>query len=103
MKKALIAFLVMAVVGIGAVFIFAQKGRGEKFGGGFGFGGRGFERAAEKLKLTDEQKTQVKTILEDSKTRLKPLMDSLRESRKQAETLGTNGIFDEEQVNRIAN
>ena len=102
MKKGLIAFLVMAIVGAGAVFIFAQKGKRENFGGR-GFGGRGFERIAEKLNLSDEQKAQVKTILEDSKTRVKPLMESMRESHKQAENLGTDGTFNEEQVNQIAN
>lgn len=102
MKKGLIAFLVMAVVGAGAVFIFAQKGKRDGFGGK-GFGGRGFARLAEKLNLSDEQKTQVKTILEDSKTRVKPLIESMRETRRQAENLGTDGTFDEEQVNRIAN
>ena len=103
MKKALIVFLVMAVVGVGAVFIFAQKGgRGGGFGGRMGFGGRGFERLAEKLNLTDEQKTQVKTILEESKTRVKPLREGLRENRQQAETLGNDGTFNEEQVNQLA-
>src|SRR5215204_5809706 len=102
MKKSIIAILTIVVLGLGAVFIFAQKGKMNR--GGFGgFGGRGFERIAEKLNLSDEQRTQVKTILEDSKTRVKPLMDSLRESRKQAETLGTDGTFNEEQVNQIAN
>ena len=102
MKKGLIIFLVMAVLGLGAVFIFAQKGSRENFGGGRGFGGRGFDRIAEKLKLSDEQKTQVKTIMEDSKTRIKPLTESLRESRKQAENLGLDGTFNEEQVNQLA-
>jgi protein CpxP len=102
MKKGLIAFLVMAVVGAGAVFIFAQKGSREGFGRRGGFGGRGFARIAEKLNLTDEQKTQVKTILEDSKTRVKPLLETMRESRRQAENLGTDGTFNEEQVNQIA-
>jgi periplasmic protein CpxP/Spy len=102
MKKALIVFLVMAVVGLGAVFIFAQKGRRDGFGK-MGFGGRGFERIAQKLNLTDEQKTQVKAILEDSKTRIKPLMEGLKENRKQAENLGFDGSFNEEQVTQIAN
>jgi len=102
MKKALIAILVTAVLGIGAVFIFAQKGKMNR--GGFGeFGGRGFERIAQKLNLTDEQKAQVKTITEDSKTRIKPLMETLRENHKQAENLGVDGTFNEEQVNQIAN
>jgi periplasmic protein CpxP/Spy len=102
MKKGLIVFLVMAVLGLGAVFIFAQKGSRENFGGGRGFGGRGFDRLAEKLNLSDEQKTQVRTIMEDSKTRIKPLMESMRESHKQAENLGLDGTFNEEQVNQIA-
>ena len=101
MKKALTAFIVMAVLGIGAAFIFAQKGGRERFGA-MGFGGRGFDRIAKKLNLTDEQKTQVKTILEDSKTRVKPLMESLRENHKKAETLGNDGVFNEELVNQIA-
>ncbi|HEY0459404.1 MAG TPA: Spy/CpxP family protein refolding chaperone [Pyrinomonadaceae bacterium] len=102
MKKSIIAILTIVVLGLGAVFIFAQKGKMNR-GGFAGFGGRGFERIAEKLNLSDEQQTQVKTILEDSKTRVKPLTDSLRESRKQAETLGIDGTFNEEQVNQIAN
>lgn len=92
----------MAILGIGAVLIFAQKSSREGFGGK-GFGGRGFERIAKKLNLTDEQKTQVKTILEDSKTRVKPLMETMRENHKQAENLGTDGSFNETQVNQIAN
>ena len=102
MKKSIIAILVITVLGLGAVFIFAQKGkmRHARFGGGFG--GRGFARMAEKLNLSEEQKTQVKTILEDSKTRVKPLMESLGENRKQAENLGKDGAFNEEQVNQIA-
>ena len=102
MKKAIITFLVIAVLGLGAVFIFAQKGKRERFGAE-GFGGRGFERVAEKLNLSDEQKTQVRTILEDSETRVKPLLESMRESRKQSKNLGLDGTFNEEQVNRIAN
>jgi len=102
MKKSIIAILVIAVLGLGAVFIFAQKGRVRHGGFGGGFGGRGFARLAEKLNLSDEQKTQIQTILEDSKTRVKPLMESLRESRKQAENLGQDGIFNEEQVGQIA-
>jgi len=102
MKKATIAILAIVVLVLGGIFIFAQKGKRDGFGGR-GFGGRGFERIAQKLNLSDEQKTQVKTIMEDSKTRLKPLMESMRESHKQAETLGTDGVFNEEQVNQIAN
>lgn len=92
----------MAILGTGAALIFAQKSRREGFGPQMGFGGRGFERIAEKLNLSDEQKTQVKAILEDSKTRVKPLMDAMHENHKQAENLGADGVFNEEQVNQIA-
>jgi len=100
MKKGLIVFSIMAILGIGAAFVFGQVGRGGF--GRMGFGGRGFERLAQKLNLTDEQKTQIKTILEDSKTRVKPLMETMRENHKQAENLGADGTFNEEQVARIA-
>jgi protein CpxP len=102
MKKSIIAILAIIVLGLGAIFIFAQKGRMHRGGLAGGFGGGGFVRMAEKLNLSDEQKTQVKTILEDSKTRIKPIMESLRENHKQAENLGTDGTFNEAQVNQIA-
>jgi protein CpxP len=102
MKKATIAILAIAVLVLGGIYIFAQKGKGERFGGR-GFREGGLMRLAEKLNLSEEQKTQIKTILEDSKTRIKPLMGTMRENRKQAETLGTDGVFNEEQVNQIAN
>ncbi len=103
MKKVTIAILAVAVLALGAVFIFAQKGEMRRGGfGGKGFGGPGFERMFEKLNLSDEQKTQVKTILEDSKTRIKPLMESIRENHKQIENLGTDGVFNEPQVQQFA-
>jgi Spy/CpxP family protein refolding chaperone len=101
MKKATIAILAIAVLVFGGIFIFAQKGKRDRMGGQ-GFGGRGFLRMAEKLNLTDEQKTQVKAIVEDSKKRVKPLMEAMRENHKQAENLGIDGVFNEEQVNQIA-
>jgi len=101
MKRVIIAILAIAVLSLGAVFIFAQKGKRDGFGK-MGFGGRGFERIAQKLNLSDDQKAQVKTILEDSKTRVKPLMQTMRENRGQTENLGFDGTFNEEQVNQIA-
>ncbi len=103
MKKITIAILAIAILGLGTVFIFAQKGGMKRGGfGGRGFGGPGFERMFEKLNLSDEQKTQVRAILEDSKTRIKPLMESLKANHEQIEDLGTDGIFNEAQVQQIA-
>lgn len=103
MKKITVAIIAIALVAVGAIFIFAQKGDGRKFGGkGFG-GGHPFLKMAEKLNLSDEQKTQIKTIMEDSKTRVQPLMKSMRESHQAMENLGKDGVFNETEVTNIAN
>ncbi|MBK8146731.1 MAG: Spy/CpxP family protein refolding chaperone [Acidobacteria bacterium] len=102
MKKATIAILAVALISLGAVFIFAQKGewRGPR-GGGFG-PGRGLMMMAEKLGLSEEQKTQVKAILEESKTRVQPLMEAARANHDAIKNLGTDGTFNEAEVNRLA-
>lgn len=103
MKKITFAIIAIALLSIGAIFMFAQKNEGRKFGGrGFG-GGHPFLKMAEKLNLSDEQKTQIKTILEDSKTRVQPLMESMRENHKAIENLGTDGTYNEAEVTRLAN
>ena len=99
MKKFTIGFLVFAMVAIGIVFAFAQ--RGDK--GKSRFGHRGFERMAEKLNLTDAQKEQVKQISEASRAKVKPLKESIRANRRQLKSLTENESFDEAQVQTIAN
>ncbi len=99
MKKFTIGFLVFAMVAIGTVFAFAQ--RGDK--GKSRFGHRGFERMAEKLNLTDVQKEQVKQISEASRAKVKPLKESMRANRRQLKSLTENEPFDEAQVQTIAN
>lgn len=96
MKKFITIFLVTAVIGTGAVIIFAQKG----FKGGRG--GHPFERIAAKLGLSDEQKTQAQTVLAGSKERIKPIAQQLRANREEVEKLGTDGVFNEAEVNRLA-
>jgi len=44
--------------------------------------GRIFQRIAEKLNLTDDQKLQIKTILAGEKDNLKPLLTALHDARK---------------------
>ncbi|HUA37613.1 MAG TPA: Spy/CpxP family protein refolding chaperone [Candidatus Sulfopaludibacter sp.] len=44
--------------------------------------GRFFQRIAERLNLTDDQKAQIKTILRGEKGTLKPLMQQLRAARQ---------------------
>lgn len=108
MKKIIIAILGVALVATGAVFIFAQKGAGDGrpfgkgFGRGFGPGGPGLLRMAEKLGLSEEQKTQIKGIFEDSKTRVQPLMEAAKTNHDAIKNLGTDGTFNEAEVNRLA-
>lgn len=96
MKKLIAIFVVTAMIGTGAVIIFAQKG----FKGGRG--GHPFERIAAKLGLSDEQKTRAKTVFEASKDRVKPIAEQLRANRTEIEKLGTDGVFNEAEVNRLA-
>jgi Spy/CpxP family protein refolding chaperone len=105
MKKFIIGFTVFALVAIGTIFAFAQKGEvgGKRSGRGFGGHHRGgFGRLAEKLNLTDAQKEQVKQITEASRAKIKPLMESARANHQKIETLTANGQFDEAQVQAVA-
>jgi len=57
---------------------------------------------AKQLNLTDAQKTQIKGIMADEKTRIKPMMQQLRQNQ-QAENANVNGSFDENQARTFAN
>ncbi len=102
MKKLVTAFIAVALVTIGTIFIFAQKGEGKKFGRGFGHR-RGFERLSKKLNLSDAQKEQVKQILETSKTKVQPLMENMKSIHQQLAAATADGQFDEAQVQALAN
>jgi periplasmic protein CpxP/Spy len=54
------------------------------------------------LNLTDAQQTQIKGIMADEKTRIKPMMQQLRQNQ-QAEDANVNGSFDENQARTFAN
>jgi Spy/CpxP family protein refolding chaperone len=97
---ALIASLVLLVAG--AVFVAgAQEGR--RPGGPGGPGGRnGFDRMAQDLNLTADQKTQIEQIRTAERTASEPLMKQLGEKRRALETATANGQFDETAVRAIA-
>ena len=103
MKKLLVAFLAIAIVSIGTIFVFAQKGEDgkEKFKRDFGHRG-GFERLAKKLNLTDAQKEQAKQIMESGKEKVKPLMENMKSIHGQLDTATADGQFDEAQVQALA-
>lgn len=106
MKKYTIAILVFVVVAIGVVFAFAQKrdGNGGATRGERHFGPPPFalEKIAGELALSDEQRAQIKQILEAEKTKIQTLMENVRGTHDQLKDLGTDGVFNEEQVNRLA-
>ena len=103
----------IAFFAIGTIIAVASGSgfHGRRGGPGFGpgFGERGFpgeflvEKIGKELGLSDEQKTQAKQILSDSKTRVEPLIEAMRESHKQIKDQGTDGIFDEAKVSEFAN
>jgi len=102
MKKRIIAIIAIAILAAGAVFVVAQKATDHHFGGrGRGFG-RGHGMMLQALNLTDEQKAKVKSIMEASRTSLKPTFEALRDNHRKMETLTANGAFDEGQVSALA-
>ncbi len=102
MKKIGAVLIAIVLVAIGTVFVFAQKADGDhgRFGHGHHHGG--FGHFAEKLNLTDAQKTQFKQIRDTSKTTVQPLVANLKSIHQQLEAATANGKFDEAQVQNLA-
>ena len=103
MKKFIAAFMAIALVTVGTIFVFAQQSEGGKgkFKRGFGHRG-GFGRLAKKLNLTDAQKEQVKQIMEASKAKIQPLKENMKSIHQQMEAATADGKFDEAQVQALA-
>jgi Spy/CpxP family protein refolding chaperone len=103
MRKITIGILAVCIMGIGLGGLIIAKSHGGRH-----FGSQGFppaflvEKIATELGLNEEQKTNAKAILEDSKTRIKPLMEKMKAGHEAARVLGTDGKFDEAKVNELA-
>jgi protein CpxP len=106
-KKIAIVLGVALLVVAGAIFAAAEvgAGRGQKAHrsdheseGFHGLNGR----MAEKLNLTDAQKTQIKGIMDQERPTIQPLVAQLKENRAAMKTATANGQFDEAQVRQIA-
>jgi protein CpxP len=106
MKKITIAIIAIAVLALGAIFVAAQKsgggeGHGKRgFGHGRGHGGGGMMLRG--LDLTDDQKNQVKQIMEASKSKVQPLRESMKANRDKLHQATADGKFDEAQVQALA-
>lgn len=114
MKKVNLAILGIAVLGIGAIFAFAQMGDGsgkhadgkKRWGKGgmhrMHGGGRGMGMHLRGLDLTDAQKEQVKAIREASKPAMEPLHQAMKENRMKFREAKQNGA-DEATLTSIKN
>jgi Spy/CpxP family protein refolding chaperone len=98
-KKFFITAAILMAVAAGM----ATAALGQRPGKGFGrHSGWMLKHMAKDLNLTEAQQTQIKSIMADGKTRIKPLMEQLRQNR-QAENASSNGAFDENQARAFAN
>ena len=82
----------------GCAGVLAQGG-----GGPAGFGGRQmFGRMFKNLNLTDEQKTEVRKILEAERSVMQPVHQQLRENRDALNAATKDGQFNEAEVAQLA-
>ncbi|MEP6946094.1 MAG: Spy/CpxP family protein refolding chaperone [Acidobacteriota bacterium] len=105
MKKVVYGILALIVLAAGAVFVIGQitsrNGHDGLFGGRGG--GRMIGMALRGLDLTGDQKAKVKEITTAARTNVGPLMQQMRDNRKNFAALGTDGNFDEAKVEALAN
>ena len=96
-KSIILAAILMALAAGLATTAFAQH-RGMGFGRNNGWM---LKHMTKQLNLTDAQQTQIKGIMADEKTKIKPMMQQLRQNQ-QAEDANVNGSFDENQARAFA-
>lgn len=97
-KKFFIVTAIMLALAAGLAFAAEQTG-GRMFGhhrGGM------LRHMAKELNLTDAQQSQIKTIMSQSRSKIQPLTQQLRQN-EQAQTASINGNFDETQARAFAN
>jgi Spy/CpxP family protein refolding chaperone len=97
-KSIIFAAILMALAAGLATTAFGQH-RGMGFGRNNGWM---LKHMAKQLNLTEAQQTQIKGIMADEKTKIKPMMQQLRQN-EQAENANVNGTFDENQARTFAN
>jgi protein CpxP len=116
MKKLTVFLMSIALVAVGAIFVFGQttdtNTEGKKFGKdgnnwkqgkrGMRGGHKGMGMMFRGLDLTDAQKEQMKSIGQASRESTKSLRDQMKANRQQLEQATANGAFNEAQVQAIA-
>lgn len=102
MTGKLIAAVALAASMAGAGTVLAGHGPGFPPPGMDGGAGGGVLRMAAALKLTEAQKSRIKTVLDDEREEAGPLLDSMREKRKLLQAAADATTFDEAAVRSIA-
>jgi protein CpxP len=97
-KSIILAAIFMALAaGLAATASAQHKGMGFSRNNGWML-----KHMIKQLDLTEAQQTQIKGIMASEKTKIKPMMQQLRQNQ-QAEDASMNGTFDENQARAFAN
>lgn len=103
MKKSVIFILITTIIAGTAIMIFAQERQKSLFGK------RGeiirqvmFNQISAKLNLTNDQQTQVKTVMGNSQKRFQPLVEQLKLNHQQNQNLGMDGVYNEQKAKELA-
>ncbi len=116
MKKLTVILMSIALIAVGAIFVFGQTADENKDGKRFDKrgdhagqgrhgkrgGGKGMGMMLRGLDLTDAQKAQIKAIHEATFESAKSLRDQMKANRDQLKTATEGGAFNESQVQAIA-
>ncbi len=110
MKKVTAIILTVVLTAMGALMIFGQDSTdnaGKKEFGRKGHHGKRGHRGGKGmmlrgLDLTDEQKAQVKQIMQTSRENTKSVREQMKANRQQLEAVSENGNFDQAQVQALA-
>jgi protein CpxP len=98
-KKSIILAAVFMALAAGLAATASAQHKGIGFGRNNGWM---LKHMTKQLNLTEAQQTQIKSIMDGEKTKIKPMMQQLRQNQ-QAEDANLNGSFDENQARAFAN
>jgi len=98
-KKSIILATILMALAAGLAATASAQHRSMGFGRNNGWM---LKHMTKQLNLTDAQQTQIKGIMADEKTKIKPMMQQLRQNQQAADA-NVNGSFDENQARAFAN
>lgn len=98
-KKSIILAAIFMALAAGLAATASAQHKGMGFGRNNGWM---LKHMTRQLNLTEAQQTQIKGIMASEKTKIKPMMQQLRQNQ-QAEDANMNGSFDENQARAFAN